>query len=119
MLCLLILGLLSTFSAIANVQSDLSTCSLKRSCYQGCCSSSGNCSLQFAQLVEYVNTSVSFQASAAASTGSDSDASGVYLYFIYLLYNLGYGAYATITGFPNWALESRNAYSTLPRFTNI
>lgn len=74
-------------------------------------------SLVDAQLVGYVNTSLSFQASATASGGSDGDVSAVYRYGVYLFYNLGYGAYATITGFPNWALEARNAYSPSPRFT--
>ncbi len=74
-------------------------------------------SLVDAQLVGYVNASLSFQASATASGGSDNDASAVYKYGVYMFYNLGYGAYATITGFPNWALGARNAYTPSPRFT--
>lgn len=70
-----------------------------------------------AQLVGYVNTSLSFQASATASGGLDNDNSAVYRYGVYLFYNLGYGAFAVITGFPNWALSARNAYNPSPRFT--
>lgn len=78
---------------------------------------SGGTPLVDAQLVGYVNTSLSFQASATASGGSNSAGSLVYRYGVYLYYNLGYGAYATVKFFPNWALAPRNAYNPSPRFT--
>lgn len=78
---------------------------------------SGGTPLVDAQLVGYVNTSLSFQASAIASGGSTSAGSLVYRYGVYLYYNLGYGAYATVKFFPNWALAPRNAYNPSPRFT--
>ncbi|KAL8782914.1 MAG: hypothetical protein Q9213_005026, partial [Squamulea squamosa] len=78
---------------------------------------SGGSTLVDAQLVGYVNTSLSFQASAAASGGSGSGAVASYRYGIYLIYNLGYGAYATIKFFPNWALKPRNAFNPSKRFT--
>lgn len=78
---------------------------------------SGGTPLVDAQLVGYVNTSLSFQASATGSLGSDSAASLVYRYGVYLYYNIGYGAHATIKFFPNWALAPRNAYNPSPRFT--
>ncbi|KAL8706621.1 MAG: hypothetical protein Q9201_000368 [Fulgogasparrea decipioides] len=74
-------------------------------------------SLVDAQLVGYVNTSLSFQASATASGGSNSGPAASYRYGIYLLYNLGYGAYATVKFFPNWALKPRNAFNPSKRFT--
>lgn len=77
----------------------------------------GGTPLVDAQLVGYVNTSLSFQASATASGGSASDTSLVYRYGVYLYYNLGYAAYATVKFFPNWALSPRNAYNPTPRFT--
>ena len=78
---------------------------------------SGGTPLVDAQLVGYVNTSLFFQASAVASGGSTSAGSFAYRYGVYLYYNLGYGAYATIKFFPNWALAFRNAYNPSPRFT--
>ena len=78
---------------------------------------SGGTPLVDAQLVGYVNTSLSFQASAVASGGSTNAGSLAYRYGVYLYYNLGYGAYATIKFFPNWALAPRNAYNPSPRFT--
>ena len=77
----------------------------------------GGTPLVDAQLVGYVNTSLSFQASATASGGSTSDTSLIYRYGLYLYYNLGYAAYATVKFFPNWALSPRNAYDPTPRFT--
>lgn len=78
---------------------------------------SGGTPLVDAQLVGYVNTSLSFQASATASGGSNSAGSLVYRYGVYLYYNIGYVAYATIKFFPNWALAPRNAFNPSPRFT--
>ena len=78
---------------------------------------SGGIPLVDAQLVGYVNTSLSFQASAIASGGSGSASSLVYRYGVYLYYNIGYGAYATIRLFPNWALAPRNVFNPFPRFT--
>lgn len=78
---------------------------------------SGGSPLVDAQLVGYVNTTLSFQASATASGGSNTGNAASYRYGVYLLYNLGYGAYATIKFFPNWALEPRNAFSPSKRFT--
>lgn len=77
----------------------------------------GGTPLVDAQLVGYVNTSLSFQASATASGGSTSDPSLLYRYGVYLYYNVGYAAYATVKFFPNWALSPRNAYNPTPRFT--
>lgn len=78
---------------------------------------SGGTPLVDAQLVGYVDTTLSFQASATGSAGSDSAASLVYRYGVYLYYNIGYSARATIKFFPNWALAPRNAYNPSPRFT--
>lgn len=78
---------------------------------------SGGSPLVDAQLVGYVNTSLSFQASATGSGGSDNAPSATYRYGVYLFYNIGYAAYATVKFFPNWALTPRNAYSPSPRFT--
>ena len=77
---------------------------------------SGGSTLVDAQLVGYVNTSLSFQASGTGSTGSTGTAAS-YRYGVYLIYNLGYGAYATIKFFPNWALKPRNAFNPAKRFT--
>lgn len=78
---------------------------------------SGGSPLVDAQLVGYVNTSLSFQASATASAGSTSNTAATYRYGIYLFYNLGYGAYASIKFFPNWALTPRNAFNPSKRYT--
>ena len=77
---------------------------------------SGGSTLVDAQLVGYVNTSLSFQASGTGSVDSTGTAAS-YRYGIYLIYNLGYGAYATIKFFPNWALKPRNAFNPAKRFT--
>ena len=77
---------------------------------------SGGSALVDAQLVGYVNTSLSFQASGTGSIGSTGTAAS-YRYGIYLIYNLGYGAYATVKFFPNWALKPRNAFNPAKRFT--
>ncbi|KAL8729755.1 MAG: hypothetical protein Q9181_004891 [Wetmoreana brouardii] len=78
---------------------------------------SGGSSLVDAQLVGYVNTSLSFKASASASGGSNTGTAASYSYGVYLFYNLGYGAYAAIKFFPNWALKPRNAFERPKRFT--
>ncbi|KAK4982524.1 hypothetical protein LTR50_007699 [Elasticomyces elasticus] len=78
---------------------------------------SGGSPLVDAQLVGFVNTTLSFQASAQGRTGTSSSSSAVYRYGVYLYYNLGYGAYATIKSFPNWALSTRYAYNPSPQLT--
>ncbi|KAK5011701.1 hypothetical protein LTR28_007843 [Elasticomyces elasticus] len=78
---------------------------------------SGGSPLVDAQLVGFVNTTLSFQASAQGRTGTSSSSSAVYRYGVYLYYNLGYGAYATIKSFPNWALSIRYAYNPSPQLT--
>lgn len=78
---------------------------------------SGNQPLVDAQLVGYVNTTLSFQATATASAGSSTPGTFAYRYGVYLYYNIGYGAYATVKFFPNWALAPRNAFKPSPRFT--
>lgn len=78
---------------------------------------SGNQPLVDAQLVGYVNTTLSFQAAATASAGSSASGTFAYRYGVYLYYNIGYGAYATVKFFPNWALAPRNAFKPSPRFT--
>lgn len=75
---------------------------------------SGNQPLVDAQLVGYVNTTLSFEATATASLESSTP---LYRYGVYLYYNIGYGAYATVKFFPNWALAPRNAFTPTPRFT--
>lgn len=65
------------------------------------------------QLVGYVNTSLSFQASADGGTKSDPK----YKYGVYLFYNLGFNAVASVLGFGNWALGARNVFNPSPRFT--
>lgn len=78
----------------------------------------GGSPLVDAQLVGYVNTSLSFQASASGKvTTSTGTVVTSYRYGVYLLYNLGYGAYARIKFFPNWALTPRNAYPKPKNFT--
>ncbi|KAL8692321.1 MAG: hypothetical protein Q9218_002638, partial [Villophora microphyllina] len=65
----------------------------------------------------FVNTSLSFQANFTGKISSKSGPENSYHYGVYLLYNLGYGAFATIKFFPNWALKPRNAYNPPKRFT--
>lgn len=77
----------------------------------------GGTALVDAQLVGFVNTTLSFQASAQAPVGTSAGAAASYKYGVYLIYDLGYGAYATIEFFPNWALTKRYAYNPAPRFT--
>ena len=78
---------------------------------------SGKQPLVDAQLVGYVNTTLSFQAAATASAGSSAPGTFAYRYGVYLFYNIGYGAFATVKFFPNWALAPRNAFTPSPRFT--
>lgn len=80
---------------------------------------SGGSPLVDAQLVGFVNTTLSFQASASASFGTGGSTAASYRYGVYPLYNLGHGAYATIKFFPNWAnaVKPRQAYSPSKRFT--
>ena len=78
---------------------------------------SGGSPLVDAQLVGYVNTSLSFQAAASAQGGTNTGVGAAYRYGVYLFYNLGYGAYANVKFFPRWALQPRNAYNPSPRFT--
>lgn len=78
---------------------------------------SDNQPLVDAQLVGYVNTTLSFQAKATGSVGLSDPGRTPYRYGVYLYYNIGYGAYATVKLFPNWALAPRNAFNPSPRFT--
>ena len=71
----------------------------------------GGSPLVDAQLVGFVNTSLSFQASVLPPVRSSSNPSVSYKYGVYLYYNLGYGAYAAIKFFPNWALSNRYAFN--------
>jgi hypothetical protein len=76
----------------------------------------GGTTLIDAQLVGYMNTSLSFQARATGGIGT-SGSPFLYSYGLYLYYNLGYGAFATIAGFSNWALKPRDMFSPFPRLT--
>ncbi|KAL8942162.1 MAG: hypothetical protein Q9216_001809 [Gyalolechia sp. 2 TL-2023] len=78
---------------------------------------SGGAPLVDAQIVGYVNNTLRFHASASASAGTNTGAAATYRYGVYLLYNIGYGAYATVKFFPNWALKPRNAFSPSKQFT--
>ncbi|KAL8990145.1 MAG: hypothetical protein Q9169_008197, partial [Polycauliona sp. 2 TL-2023] len=78
---------------------------------------SGGTALVDAQLVGYVNSTLRFSASAAASGGTTTTGAASYKYGVYLLFNLGYGAYATVKFFPNWAMKPRNAFNPPKRFT--
>jgi chitinase len=60
-----------------------------------------------AQLSGYIKSRLSFQASASADTISKEFH---YSYGVYLFYNLGYTAKATILGVVDWALGDRLAY---------
>ncbi|PHH88171.1 hypothetical protein CDD83_7878 [Cordyceps sp. RAO-2017] len=60
-----------------------------------------------AQLSGYLKGGLSFQASSHFHTESDQIK---YSYGVYLFYNLGYSAHATILGLVNWALEPREAF---------
>ncbi|KAL8707930.1 MAG: hypothetical protein Q9220_007112 [cf. Caloplaca sp. 1 TL-2023] len=78
---------------------------------------SGGSPLVDAQLVGYVNTTLRFKASASGSIGSDTAPAASYSYGVYFLYNLGYGAYATIKFVLNWALTPRNAFNPSKQYT--
>lgn len=78
---------------------------------------SDNQPLVDAQLVGYVNTTLSFQGKATWPAGLSAPGRTAYCYGVYLYYNIGYGAYATVKFFPNWALAPRNAFNPSPRFT--
>jgi hypothetical protein len=65
------------------------------------------------QLVGYVNSTLSFQASFIGGTDIDPR----YKYGVYLIYNMGFNAVASVIGFGNWALGARNVFSPSPRFT--
>lgn len=67
-----------------------------------------------AQLVGFVNSTLQFAASVAASVGSGAV---TYTYGCYILYNLGYGAYATVLGNIGWATTNRYVFNPSPRFT--
>lgn len=58
-----------------------------------------------AQLVGYVNSTLRFHADATG-TLSTTDASAAYNYGVYLLYNIGYGGWATIPMY-TWQVTSR------------
>ncbi|KAL9599868.1 MAG: hypothetical protein Q9219_003562 [cf. Caloplaca sp. 3 TL-2023] len=78
---------------------------------------SGGSPLVDAQLVGYVNTTLRFSANATGTVGTGTAAATSYSYGVYLLYNLGYGAYAKIKLLPNWALAPRNAFSPSKQYT--
>lgn len=78
---------------------------------------SGGAPLVDAQLVGYVNSTLRFRASAAAAGGPTNMGTASYKYGVYLLFNLGYGAYASVKFFPNWALKPRNAFNPPKQFT--
>lgn len=78
---------------------------------------SGGTPLVDAQLVGYVNSTLRFSAKATGTVSTTTGTASTYKYGVYLLYNIGYGAYATIKFFPNWALKPRNAFNPTPRFT--
>ncbi|KAL8697313.1 MAG: hypothetical protein Q9224_002379, partial [Gallowayella concinna] len=78
---------------------------------------SGGTPLVDAQIVGYVNTTLRFHASAKGTIGTNQEPTANYNYGVYLLYNIGYGAYATIKFFPNWALKPRNAFARSKQFT--
>jgi hypothetical protein len=63
-----------------------------------------------AQLVGYVNSTLRFHADATG-TLSTTDASVAYNYGVYLLYNIGYGGWATIPLYA-WQVTSRNLFDT-------
>ena len=69
-----------------------------------------------AQIVGFVNNTLRFHAEAQASTGTSSGSSTSYSYGAYLLYNLGYGGYATIP-FYSWNAQPRNLFSTPKQVT--
>ncbi|CAL8580054.1 hypothetical protein XPA_005788 [Xanthoria parietina] len=78
---------------------------------------SGGSPLVDAQIVGYVNNTLRFHASAKGTVGTNQGTTATYSYGVYLLYNIGYGAYATIKFFPNWALKPRNAFNPSKQFT--
>ncbi|KAL8746235.1 MAG: hypothetical protein Q9190_001722 [Brigantiaea leucoxantha] len=78
---------------------------------------SGGSPLVDAQIVGYVNNTLRFHAQATGTVSSTQGNTATYSYGVYLLYNIGYGAYATIKFFPNWALKPRNAFNPSKQFT--
>ena len=65
-----------------------------------------------AQVVGYVNNTLRFHADATGTVSSGSGTAEVaYNYGVYLLYNIGYGGWATIVGF-TWNVQSRNLFSS-------
>ncbi|KAL8645553.1 MAG: hypothetical protein Q9226_007250, partial [Calogaya cf. arnoldii] len=72
---------------------------------------SGRTPLVDAQLVGYVNSTLRFRAAGAASGGTTSTGTASYRYGVYLLFNLGYGAYASIKFFPDWASRNQGMLS--------
>ncbi|KAL8650554.1 MAG: hypothetical protein Q9226_005099 [Calogaya cf. arnoldii] len=78
---------------------------------------SGGTPLVDAQLVGYVNSTLRFRAAGAASGGTTNTGTASYRYGVYLLFNLGYGAYASIKFFSNWASKPRNAFDRPKQFT--
>ncbi|KAI4193916.1 MAG: hypothetical protein LQ350_008076 [Teloschistes chrysophthalmus] len=78
---------------------------------------SGGSPLVDAQLVGFVNTTLRFSAYAEGDVSSDTAPASSYGYGVYFLYNLGYGAYASIKFFPNWALKPRNVFNPMKQVT--
>jgi hypothetical protein len=63
-----------------------------------------------AQITAYVNNTLRFHADVLA-TATLSGATLAYNYGVYLLYNIGYGGYATIPLY-TWAMTSQNLFAT-------
>ena len=64
-----------------------------------------------AQVVGYVNNTLRFHADATGTASSSTGSAEVaYNYGVYLLYNVGYGGWASIVGY-TWNVQSRNLFS--------
>ncbi|KAH8889137.1 hypothetical protein GQ53DRAFT_653194, partial [Thozetella sp. PMI_491] len=67
-----------------------------------------------AQVVGYVNSTLRFHADATGTISSSSGSAEVtYNYGVYLLYNIGFGGWATIVGF-TWQVQARNLFASPP-----
>ncbi|ETS82826.1 hypothetical protein PFICI_04702 [Pestalotiopsis fici W106-1] len=75
----------------------------------------GGVSIVDAQIVGYVNNTLRFHADATGSV-STTDASVAYNYGVYLLYNIGYGGWASIPLY-SWHMAARNLFDTPKQIT--